>query len=83
MGLQQLWVAMVSLASTSANRFTAGDPGLKFGLSQNEHNISEVLLAKYDMDGSLYNAMGVLPHPFHTPMDLQQLCVAVVSLAST
>ena len=39
MGLQQLWVAMVSLASTSANRFTSGALGLKFGLCKKKHNL--------------------------------------------
>ena len=48
------------------------------------NTISEVLLAKFDMDGSQYSAMGVLPHPFYYPMGLQQpWVVMVVSRAST
>ena len=52
-----------------------------FGFSQNS-TISEALLAKYGMDGSQYGAMGVLPHPFHIPMRLEKLWVAMDSLAS-
>ena len=43
--------------------------------------ILEVLLAKHDMDGSKHSAMGVLPHPFHAPLDLQQLWDAMVGLS--
>ena len=42
----------------------------------------QVLQAMNDMDGEQNGAMRVLPHPFHTPMSLQQLWVAICSLGS-
>ena len=41
-----------------------------------------VLLDVNDLDGRHQGAMGVLPHPFHTPMRLEKLWVAMDSLAS-
>ncbi len=55
MGLQQLWVAMVGLASTSANRqpqFLLELEVTNLASSAKVNSSAEMLLAKYDMHGS-------------------------------
>ena len=88
MSLQQLWVAISSLASTSTNHFKAVDKDLRLGpemrSAKSLAEIRQVLLANTDMVGRQHSsATGVLPNLFHTPMSLQQLRVVVSSLAST
>jgi len=39
------------------------------------------LLDHEDMNGRKHSAMGALPHPFNTPMRLEELWVATGSLA--
>ena len=42
-----------------------------------------VFLEENDTNDRQHRAMGVLPHPSHTPMTLDKLWVANTSLAST
>ena len=83
MSLQQPWVAICSLASTLADRFITTAQCLRFGLGTKMAADFQVLQAKNHMDGRGLSATRVLPHPFHTPMSLQQPWVAICSLAST
>ena len=82
MSLQQMWVAISSLASTSTKHCNSVTKGLsRLGWAGAE--IHQVLLANTVMFCRQHSATGVLPHLLHTPMSLQQLWVAISSLAST
>ena len=84
MSLQHLWVEQFSLiVFTTAERFITVTLGLRCGLSSAMHTSNGADVSKCHGGRQHIKDPELFPHPFHTPMSLQQLWVANDSLASS